>query len=203
MGANCGIDDIDYVAKERSKCNDIGLDTIEAGNTIAVAMDGGLLPFGDKEGALKLFDEIRKATPLGRILGQGCETTARAFGVHRVPTVKGQSMPAYEPRAVKGIGVTYATTPMGADHTAGYTIAPEIAGWWRKVDPLSDEGKGDLSLTFQAATAFIDSSGYFLFIAFPILDIQDGCGTAWLKAWPASPGKTSPVPMSSRLARKS
>jgi len=83
-------------------------------------------------------------------------------------------MPAYEPRAVKGIGVTYATTPMGADHTAGYTIAPEIAGVGGKVDPLSDEGKADLSLTFQAATAFIDSTGYCLFIAFPILDIPSG-----------------------------
>lgn len=174
LGANCGIDDIDYVAKMTYECNDIGLDTIEAGNTIAVAMDGGLLKFGDKEKALALFDEIRKITPLGRILGQGVEATARAFGVYRVPTVKGQSMPAYEPRAVKGIGVTYATTPMGADHTAGYTIAPEIAGVGGKVDPLSDEGKGDLSLTFQAATAFIDSSGYCLFIAFPILDIPEG-----------------------------
>jgi aldehyde:ferredoxin oxidoreductase len=83
-------------------------------------------------------------------------------------------MPAYEPRAIKGIGVTYATTPMGADHTAGYTIAPEIAGVGGKVDPLSEEGKADLSLTFQAATAFIDSTGYCLFIAFPILDIQQG-----------------------------
>jgi aldehyde:ferredoxin oxidoreductase len=83
-------------------------------------------------------------------------------------------MPAYEPRAIKGIGVTYATTPMGADHTAGYTIAPEIAGVGGKVDPLSDEGKADLSLTFQAATAFIDSTGYCLFIAFPILDIAKG-----------------------------
>ncbi len=74
-------------------------------------------------------------------------------------------MPAYEPRAVKGIGVTYATTPMGADHTAGYTIAPEIAGVRWQLDPLSDEGKAELSLTFQAATAFIDSTGYCLFIA--------------------------------------
>jgi len=135
---------------------------------------GGLLEFGDKEGALKLFDEIEKGTPLGRILGQGVEATAKAFGVYRVPTVKGQSMPAYEPRAIKGIGFTYATTPMGADHTSGYTIAPEIAGVGGKVDPLSDEGKAELSLTFQAATAFIDSSGYCLFIAFPILDIPEG-----------------------------
>jgi aldehyde:ferredoxin oxidoreductase len=174
LGANCGIDDLDYVALMTRECNDIGLDTIEAGNTVAIAMEGGLLEFGDQEGALKTFDEIRNKTPLGRILGQGVEATAKAFGVHRVPTVKGQSMPAYEPRAIKGIGVTYATTPMGADHTAGYTIAPEIAGVGGKVDPLSDEGKSDLSLTFQAATAFIDSTGYCLFIAFPILDIASG-----------------------------
>ena len=174
FGANCGIDDLDYVAKMIRECNDLGLDTIEAGNSVAVYMDGGALEFGDKEGALSLFDEIRKMSPLGRILGQGVEATAKAFGVHRVPTVKGQSMPAYEPRAIKGIGVTYATTPMGADHTAGYTIAPEIAGVSGKVDPLTDEGKADLSLTFQAATAFIDSTGYCLFIAFPILDIETG-----------------------------
>jgi aldehyde:ferredoxin oxidoreductase len=174
MGANCGIDDLDFIAQMTRECNDIGLDTIEAGNTVAIAMEGGLLPFGDAEGALQTFDEIRKGTPLGRILGQGVEATAKAFGVSRVPTVKGQSMPAYEPRAVKGIGVTYATTPMGADHTAGYTIAPEIAGVSGKLDPLSNEGKAELSLTFQAATAFIDSTGYCLFIAFPILDIAKG-----------------------------
>lgn len=174
LGANCGIDDLDYVAKMTRECNDLGLDTIEAGNTVAIAMEGGALAFGDKVGALNLFDEIRQMTPLGRILGQGVEATAKAYGVHRIPTVKGQSMPAYEPRAIKGIGVTYATTPMGADHTAGYTIAPEIAGVGGKVDPLSDEGKAELSLTFQAATAFVDSTGYCLFIAFPILDIPEG-----------------------------
>jgi aldehyde:ferredoxin oxidoreductase len=123
---------------------------------------------------LNLRSEVGRATPMGRIIGQGVEATAKAFGVVRVPTVKGQSMPAYEPRAVKGIGITYATTPMGADHTAGYTIAPEIAGVSGKLDPLSEEGKAELSLTFQAATAFIDSTGYCLFIAFPILDIAKG-----------------------------
>ena len=174
LGANCGIDDLDYIAKMTWECNDVGVDTIEGGNAIAIVMEGGVIEFGDKEGALALFDEIRKGTPMGRILGQGVEATAKAFGVHRVPTVKGQSMPAYEPRAIKGIGVTYATSTMGADHTAGYTIAPEIAGIGGKVDPLSDEDKWELSLNFQAATAFIDSTGYCLFIAFPILDIQEG-----------------------------
>ncbi len=174
LGANTGIGDLDTVARLTRECNDIGVDTIEAGNTIAIAMEGGAAHFGDGKAAMEMMDEIRKGTPMGRILGQGVEATAKAYGVYRVPTVKGQSMPAYEPRAIKGIGVTYATTPMGADHTAGYTIAPEIAGIGGKADPLVDEGKGDLSLTFQAATAFIDSSGYCLFIAFPILDIQSG-----------------------------
>ena len=174
LGANCGIDDIEYIAQATWECNDIGLDTIEAGNAIAIAMEGGYLEFGDKAGALKTFDDIRQGTPMGRIMGQGTEATAKALGVFRVPTVKGQAMPAYEPRAIKGIGVTYATTPMGADHTSGYTIAPEIAGVGGKVDPLDNTDKAGLSLTFQAATAFIDSTGYCLFIAFPILDIAEG-----------------------------
>jgi aldehyde:ferredoxin oxidoreductase len=174
LGANCGIDDLDYVARMTYECNDAGIDTIESGNTLAIAMEAGVLDFGDAKGALDLLSEVQKGTPMGRIIGQGVEATAKAFGVSRVPTVKGQSMPAYEPRAVKGIGITYATTPMGADHTAGYTIAPEIAGVSGKLDPLSIEGKAELSLTFQAATAFIDSTGYCLFIAFPILDIAKG-----------------------------
>jgi aldehyde:ferredoxin oxidoreductase len=174
LGANCGIDDLDYIARMTAECNDAGLDTIESGNALAIAMEAGVIKFGDAEAALDLLSEVKRGTPMGRIIGQGVVATAKAFGVNRVPVCKGQSMPAYEPRAVKGIGVTYATTPMGADHTAGYTIAPEIAGVSGKLDPLSDEGKAELSLTFQAATAFIDSSGYCLFIAFPILDIAKG-----------------------------
>lgn len=174
LGADCGIDDLDVVAELIKLCNDYGLDTIETGTTIAVAMDAGVIPFGDGEGAIELVHEMGKGTPIGRILGGGTELTGKAYGVTHVPVVKGQSMPAYEPRAVKGIGITYATTTMGADHTAGYTIAPEILGVSGSVDPLSSEGKATLSRNFQAATAFIDSSGHCLFIAFPILDIESG-----------------------------
>ncbi len=174
LGADCGIDDLDVVAELIKLCNDYGLDTIETGTTIAVAMDAGVIPFGDGEGAIELVHEMGKGTPIGRILGGGTELAGKAYGVTHVPVVKGQSMPAYEPRAVKGIGITYATTTMGADHTAGYTIAPEILGVSGSVDPLSSEGKATLSRNFQAATAFIDSSGHCLFIAFPILDIESG-----------------------------
>jgi aldehyde:ferredoxin oxidoreductase len=174
LGADCGIDNLDDVGELVRLCNEYGLDTIEAGTTLAVAMEAGVVPFGDGKGAINLLHEMGKGTPLGRILGQGTEGTGKAYGVTHVPTVKGQSMPAYEPRAVKGIGITYATTTMGADHTAGYTIAPEILGVSGKQDPLSNEGKAGLSRAFQAATAFIDSTGHCLFIAFPILDIASG-----------------------------
>jgi aldehyde:ferredoxin oxidoreductase len=174
FGPNCGIDDLDVTGKLIWLCNDIGVDTIEAGNAIALAMKAGLLPFGDADGAINLMEEVRKGTPMGHILGAGTEVTGKTFGVVQVPTVKGQAMPAYSPRSVKGIGVTYATSTMGADHTAGYTIAPEILGVSADVDALDAADKGELSRNFQAATAFIDTSGHCLFIAFAILDIASG-----------------------------
>jgi aldehyde:ferredoxin oxidoreductase len=174
LGANCGIDNFDQIAEMVYLCNDYGLDTIETGDSIAVAMDANILSFGDGKGAIDLINEIGRGTPLGRVLGSGTETVGRVFGITRVPTVKGQSMPAYDPRAVKGIGTTYATTPMGADHTAGYTICPEILGVMGKIDPLTPEGKAALSRAFQATTAFIDSTGHCLFTAFATLDIPAG-----------------------------
>jgi aldehyde:ferredoxin oxidoreductase len=174
LGANCGVGDLDDVAELVRLCNEYGLDTIETGATLGVAMEAGLAEFGDGKKTIKLLHEMGKGTPLGRILGSGTERAAHVLGVVRSPTVKGQSMPAYEPRAVKGIGITYATSSMGADHTAGYTIAPEILSVGGAADPLSPEGKADLSRAFQATTAFIDSSGHCLFIAFAILDIESG-----------------------------
>jgi len=173
FGGHCGIDDLDIIGEEIRLCNDWGLDTIEAGVTIGVAMEAGLAKFGDGKKALELMHEIGKLTPLGYILGSGAATTAKVFGVVRCPTVKGQGIPAYEPRAIKGIGVTYATTPMGADHTAGFTVAAELFGIPVKVDPLALD-KIDLSRNFQFATAFIDSSGYCLFITFATTDILSG-----------------------------
>jgi len=173
LGANCGIYNLDTIGELNRACNDLGLDTIEAGDTLAVAMEGGLIDFGDGKGALKLMDEIRKKTPTGKILANGTEITGKVFGVTRIPTVKGQSLPAYDPRAIKGIGVTYATTPMGADHTAGYAIAPEILGVGGQADPR-DPKKAELSRNLQIATAAVDATGYCLFIAFAILDIPEG-----------------------------
>ncbi len=167
LGANCGIGNLDEVGELIRLCNGYGLDTIEAGTTIAVAMEAGLAEFGDSKKAIELMREMGKGSPLGRILGSGTDGAARTLGVVRNPTVKGQSMPAYEPRAVKGIGITYATSTMGADHTAGYTISPEILGVSDDIDPLSVEGKAEVSRAFQAATAWVtDTTGHCLFITF-------------------------------------
>lgn len=175
FGPDCGIDNLDKIGELVTLCNAYGLDTIETGVTLGVAMDSGLLPFGDVEGAIALLHEMGQGTPLGRLLGSGAATVGKVYGNPHVPTVKGQAMPAYEPRAVKGIGVTYATTTMGADHTAGYTIAPEILSVGGKSDPLvAESAKADLSRAFQSTTALIDSSGHCLFIAFAILDIPSG-----------------------------
>jgi len=173
LGANCGIDNLDQVAELNLLCNEYGLDTIEMGGTIAVAMEGGIAAFGDGKRAIELLQEVGNGTPLGRMLGSGAYVTGQALGVARVPHVKRQNMPAYEPRAIKGIGMTYAISTMGADHTSGYTIAPEILGVSGKLDPLNPD-KAELARSFQYATAFIDTTGHCLFIAFAILDIASG-----------------------------
>ncbi|MGC9975845.1 MAG: aldehyde ferredoxin oxidoreductase C-terminal domain-containing protein [Syntrophales bacterium] len=172
-GANCGIDDLDSIAMLDRLDDDYGLDTIEMGATIAVAMEAGLAKFGDAEAAIKLVKEVGKGTDLGRILGNGAAVTGKVLGVERIPVVKGQAMPAYDPRAIQGIGVTYATSTMGADHTAGYAVATNILKVGGYVDPLKPEGQVDLSRNLQIATAAIDSTGMCLFIAFAVLDQPD------------------------------
>ena len=172
-GGHCCIDDLDVIAKLDFLDDDIGLDTIDMGVTIGIAMDAGLAEFGDGEGAIRLLEEVGKGTPLGRILGNGAAFTAKAFGIERAAVVKNQALPAYDPRAIKGIGVTYATTPMGADHTAGYAIATNLLKVGGDVDPLGHEGQIELSRNLQIATAALDATGYCLFIAFAILDQEE------------------------------
>jgi aldehyde:ferredoxin oxidoreductase len=174
FGAGCLVDDLDVIAHIDHECDDIGIDTIDTAGTMMVAMEANILKWGDGEGILNLIkSEIKSGTPLGRILGNGPDFTGKAYGVLRVPTVKGQTMPAYDPRAVKGIGVTYATTPMGADHTAGYSVAQNILKVGGSVDPLKKEGQTELSRDLQIATASIDSTGLCLFVSFAVLDFDE------------------------------
>ncbi len=173
FGPHSNIDDLDLICTFDHMCDDYGVDTIDVGVAIGVAMAGGGIPVGDGKAVMEAMKGISEGTPLGRVIGCGTATTGRVFGVRRVPCVKGQSLPAYDPRAVKGVGVTYATTPMGADHTAGYAVTAKILSCGGVVDPLKKEGQIELSRNLQIATASVDSVGLCLFTAFAILDIPD------------------------------
>ncbi len=170
MGAHCCIDDLDILAQADSIMDDIGVDSIEVAVTIGVAMEAGVIEFGDGPGFLKLLQEIKDGSPLGRIIGSGAAVTGKIYGLTRVPVVKDQAIPAYDPRSVKGIGITYCTSTMGADHTAGYTVATNILKSGGFVDPLQKEGQVELSRNLQIATAAVDSTGLCIFVAFAVLD---------------------------------
>ncbi len=171
MGADCCVDDLDKIAEADSIMDDLGIDTIETSVAMGVAMEAGVLEFGDGDGICRILrDEVGKGTGLGRIIGGGAALVGKSFGVTRVPVVKNQAIPAYDPRAIKGMGVTYATSTMGADHTMGYSVATNILNVGGSVDPLSNEGQVELSRNLQIATAAIDSTGMCLFIAFAALD---------------------------------
>jgi aldehyde:ferredoxin oxidoreductase len=159
MGSNLGIADLDVVARLNWQVNDLGLDSIEVGAALGVAAEAGLMKFGDGAHALELLDEIRNRTPLGRILGNGATMTGRIFGIERVPAVKGQAMSAYEPRAIKGTGITYATSPQGADHTSGLTIRA-------KVDHLDPSVQAPVSRNAQVNMAGYDTLGACIFAGF-------------------------------------
>ena len=173
FGADCGINDLDGIAELDRTCGDFGLDTIEMGATMAVYMDSGKLAFGDAEGALKALKSIFEGGEPGRIMGDGAEAVGKAYNVAHIPVVKHQALPAYDPRSVQGIGVTYATSTMGADHTAGYAVATNILKVGGDVDPLKPEGQVELSRNLQIATAMLDALGYCIFVAFPVLDIPE------------------------------
>ncbi|MEN8173580.1 MAG: aldehyde ferredoxin oxidoreductase C-terminal domain-containing protein [Chloroflexota bacterium] len=159
MGSNLGIDDLDEIARLSWEVSDLGLDTIEIGAALGVAAHAGLLDWGDGRRVGELISEIRAGTPLGRILGSGAATAGRVLGVENVPAVKGQAMPAYDPRAIKGTGVTYATSPQGADHTCGLTIRANI----KHTDP---EGQAEISLAGQISMAGYDTLGACIFAGF-------------------------------------
>lgn len=152
LGTNLGISDIDGIARLQSTCNDIGVDFIEMGSSLGVAAEAGRMRMGDVDSAVALLDQVARDEEFGQALANGVVATAQALDVHRVPAFKRQSIPAHDPRAVKGVGVTYATSPMGADHTAGLTYRRR----------LNKSGQIDNSVRSQIEAAASDSMGYCL-----------------------------------------
>lgn len=166
MGSNLGIASLECIARMNWEVNDMGLDSIEVGAALGVAAEAGLMKWGDCQAAMNLVLEIRKGSELGRLLGDGAVAVGKRYGIEHVPVVKGQAMSAYEPRAIKGTGVTYATSPQGADHTAGLTIRA-------KVNHLDPAVQRDVSLNAQLNMAGYDSIGACIFAGFGYASTPD------------------------------
>jgi aldehyde:ferredoxin oxidoreductase len=159
LGSNCGIASWEDVADLDRLCDEVGLDTIETGAAIAVYMDSGGMEFGDAEGAKRILREIAEGTELGRTIGDGALAIGRKRKHHRIPTVKGQAIPAWDPRPLKAAGVTYCTSAMGADHTTGLVVEPG--------QPQEELVRA--SQESQILNVVIDSSGFCQFLM-PNLD---------------------------------
>ncbi len=177
MGGMTGIDDLDIIAKLDSLCDNLGIDTMSTGVGVAVAMDAGYKSFGDGQAAIDMVNEIAKGTELGRVLGNGPEAVGKYFNHSRVPVVKGQSISGYDPRAMQGNAVTYATSPMGADHTAGNVVAEYVTG---RLDPLKTEGQVAASRHHQVIMAVVDSIGLCVLASY-VLTTTEG-KEAFIKA---------------------
>jgi aldehyde:ferredoxin oxidoreductase len=162
LGANLGIGDLDTIAQMDRICDDIGIDTIEIGGTLGIFSESGMFRFGDGERAIQLLNEIREGTPLGRILGQGVVITGRVFGIDRIPAIKGQGIPAYDLRVRKTMGITLATSPLGADHTAGWNVVG---------DTVEEQCKG--SKRMQTLFSVMDTMGMCLFTKIMMMDHLD------------------------------
>jgi len=163
-GSNLGLENLDDVAHLNYLCNDFGLDTIETGAALGIAIEAGLAEFSDFNSIAALLKQVGEGTVLGRLIGSGAVVTGRVLGIQHVPAVLGQAMPGYDPRSLKGNGVTYATSPQGADHTAGNAF-----GARNQVNPLGTEGQKELSLNLQLIAAMLDSTGLCLFARPPVI----------------------------------
>ncbi len=171
FGPDCGISDLEQIAEAGYLCNDLGLDTISMGATIACAMEmsekgyiSEEIRFGDGDALHRLVRMTGYRDGIGDELAEGSYRFAEKYGHPELSmSVKKQELPAYDPRGMQGLGLNYATSVRGGCHVYGNMGYPEIAGVPVRLDPYTDEGKAEWTKTFQDLTAAIDSSGICLF----------------------------------------
>jgi aldehyde:ferredoxin oxidoreductase len=159
LGSNLCLGSLDSIAHLNDKVNDLGQDAIEIGAALGVAAEAGMAEFCNEESFMKLLAEVEAASPLGRVIGNGVKITGEVFGINDLPMSKGQAFPAYDPRALKGNGVTFAMNPMGGDHTLGNCYGARAT-----VPPLAREGQGDLSRKTQLQVASLENQGFCIFV---------------------------------------
>jgi len=159
MGGMLGNNDLDSIARLDFLCDDIGLDTISTGVAIGIAMDAGYKEFGDAKAAIEMVEEVARGTDFGKLIGHGPERVGNHFNHDRVPVVKGQSIAAYDPRVINGMAVTYATTPMGGDHTAGFVVESNLEEFGGTLDRFSSAGQVEASRDAQIHMGPVDTVG--------------------------------------------
>ena len=181
MGSECGIGDLDALIKANWLCNDLGMDSISFGATVAAAMElyekkavsleqtEIPLNFGSAEALLIMAERIAYRTGFGTELAEGSKRMTAKFGRPEFfMGVRGQEFAAYEARAIQGMGLGYATSNRGACHLKAYTVAAEILGLPRQMDPNETEGKAEIAKIFQDATSTVDATGLCQFLTFGV-----------------------------------
>ncbi|MFQ5846283.1 MAG: aldehyde ferredoxin oxidoreductase family protein [Candidatus Methylomirabilales bacterium] len=181
LGADCGVTDLDAVIKANFLCNELGMDPISMGATLAAAMElyekghvnlghtGVPLTFGSGEALVAMVEQTAYREGFGGELAEGSKRLGAKFGAPQFfMGVKGQEFPAYDSRAIQGMGLGYATSNRGACHLKAYTVAPEILGTPKKMDPTTTEGKAGITKLMQDVTASVDATGLCLFLTFGI-----------------------------------
>jgi aldehyde:ferredoxin oxidoreductase len=179
LGADCGIDDFDAILKANVLCNDLGMDPITLGATIAAAMElyekgviddtqtGMPLTFGNGDALVALSEQTAYRRGFGNELAEGSKRLTAKFGEPDLfMGVKGQEFPAYDPRAIQGMGLGYATSNRGACHLRAYTVSAEVIGNPDQMDPRATEGKAELAIAFQNISTAVDATGLCLFLTF-------------------------------------
>ncbi|BEP29849.1 aldehyde ferredoxin oxidoreductase family protein [Helicovermis profundi] len=182
FGADCGISDYGKIIEANHWCNEMGLDTISAGSTLASAMelyergiikeeefDGDKLEFGNADSIVTWTKKMGLSEGLGKKLAMGSYRLTDSYGAKELSmTVKKLEIPAYDPRGIQGQGLAYATSNRGGCHVRGYLISPEILGLPEKLDRFALDGKAVWAKVFQDLTASIDSLGLCLFTSFAL-----------------------------------
>lgn len=183
FGSDCGVSDLKAVIKANNACNEVGVDTISAGATIAAAMElvqrgyvkeeelngGPALVWGNGEAVVEWVKRMGDKEGFGAKLAMGSARLTDAYGAPELAmTVKKLELPAYDPRGLMGHGLQYATANRGGCHVRGYMVSPEILGLPEKLDRFSLDGKAEWVKIFQDLTAAIDSSGLCLFTSFAL-----------------------------------
>lgn len=178
LGSACGIDNLAAITKANYWCNELGLDTISTGMTIACAMelyekgylseaDTGIpLQFGDADAMIEMVQKTAYREGFGDTLAKGSYRMAEKYGHPEIAvTARKQEFPGYDPRGAQGMGLLYATSNIGASHMEGDLAYSEVFGVPEKVDPLTTDNKAELIMRFEDAFALIDAAGMCVFLS--------------------------------------